>query len=303
MPAPPSIDALFQLPPAEFTAARNALAAQLKKAGRGDEAARVKALSRPPVSAWTVNQLFWRHRKAWERLMQSGQAFREAQAAQLAGKRADLRRPLEARREALAELSRLAATLLTDTGSPSTPATMRRITTTLEALSTFANIPNAPEGGRLTDDVDPPGFETLAALIPSIGGEKNEGGPGAILPFQPKAKPAHAAKKKDPEAEAREREEARKAREAETKAARQRAERALREAQDAAAAAEAELKKAAARLKAAEQVKAALDEKMEHAAAELTDARQTARRITSEAQDAAQAVTDAERALEKLKQE
>src|SRR2546421_711013 len=99
------IGALFQLPLAEFTAARNALVASLKKARRGAEAGRVKALAKPPVSAWAVNQLYWRHRKEFDRLIAAGQSFRQAQTSQLAGKSADIRAPLEARREVLSELS------------------------------------------------------------------------------------------------------------------------------------------------------------------------------------------------------
>src|SRR5436190_15331203 len=107
-----TVETLFQLPLDQCTAAKNALAAQLKKSGHRDAAARVKGLSKPPVSAWAVNQLFWNHRKPYDRLMDSGQRFREAQAAQLGGKRADIRQPLEARREALAQLTRLAAEIL-----------------------------------------------------------------------------------------------------------------------------------------------------------------------------------------------
>jgi hypothetical protein len=294
------IEHLFQLPLGEFTAARNALASKLKKGGHADESARVKALMKPSISAWTVNQLFWRHRKVYDRLMQSGEQFREAQAAQLSGKSADLRRPLEARREALAELTRLAADLLKDASHATSPDTMRRITTTLEALSTLANIPNAPQGGQLTDDVDPPGFESLAALVPSVGGSKLHEGAGALLPFQRKTPPKEShARGKD--VDDKERERARKAEEAEARAARQRAEKALRDAQRAAEQAQTAMKRAAARLKDAERAKAALDAEFEKATTELTEARQAARRITSEAEDAAQAVADAERALEKLK--
>ena len=39
------VDDLFVLPLADFTAARNALASMLKKAGRADEAERVKAIA------------------------------------------------------------------------------------------------------------------------------------------------------------------------------------------------------------------------------------------------------------------
>ena len=43
------IDALFRLPLTEFTAARNALATQITKAGRAAEAKRVKSLPKPPA--------------------------------------------------------------------------------------------------------------------------------------------------------------------------------------------------------------------------------------------------------------
>src|SRR5438132_10526856 len=95
------IDALFGLSLAEFTGARNALAARLKQGDRRDEAERVKALAKPSVSAWAVNQLYWKHRKAFDRLITSGESFRQAQALQLAGKLSNMRRSLDARREAL----------------------------------------------------------------------------------------------------------------------------------------------------------------------------------------------------------
>ena len=190
----PDTDPLFRLPLAEFTSARNALAAQLKKSGKRDEAERVKALAKPSIPAWAVNQLYWRHRKAFDRLMASGEQFRKAQAAQLAGKSADLRRPLESRREALGELSRLAAETLAASDHQPTPDMMRRITTTLEALSTYGDTPNGPTPGRLLDDVEPPGFETLAALVPAIGGDAQlPGNRHAVLPFH-KAQPAKASK-------------------------------------------------------------------------------------------------------------
>jgi len=160
------IDDLFQLPLAEFTAARNALAARLKKSGQIDEASRVKAMSKPPVSAWTVNQLYWQHREAFDTLMRAGEQVVKTHASQLAGKAADTRAPLAARREALATLSRLAETLLRDSGHNPAPDTIRRIATTLEALSSHASMPNPPHLGRLSEDLDPPGFESFAGLVP-----------------------------------------------------------------------------------------------------------------------------------------
>jgi len=160
------IDALFLLSLSEFTGARNALAARLKKAGQGSEAERVKALGKPPVSAWAVNQLYWKHREAFDRLDQAGARFRQAQAEQLAGRNPDVHAPRESRRQALADLTRLAATVLRDGGHNPAPDTLRRITATLEAISAYAAMPDGPRAGRLTHDIDPPGFDALASLMP-----------------------------------------------------------------------------------------------------------------------------------------
>src|SRR5215212_8793341 len=80
------VDALFQLPLTEFTAARNALAGRMKKSGHSGDADAIKALPKPSVAAWVVNQLYWKHRSAFDRLIDTGERFRRAQAAHLAGK-------------------------------------------------------------------------------------------------------------------------------------------------------------------------------------------------------------------------
>lgn len=98
------IDALFALPLAEFTAARNSLAARLKKEGRTAEAERVKAMPKPPATAWAVNQLFWRQPNEVERLLTIGETVRQAQS----GKAADLRGLLEKQKRELETRSRSA---------------------------------------------------------------------------------------------------------------------------------------------------------------------------------------------------
>lgn len=298
------IDALFQLPLAEFAAARNALAARLKKAGQNDEADRIKALPKPSVPAWTVNQLYFRKRDAFDRLIATGERFRQAQASHLAGTPADIRGPLEARRSALSDLATLAAATLKPSGNNPTPGTMRRITTTLEALSTYGALPDAPRGGRLTDDVEPPGFETLAALVPRIGKSAAGTGPSRIIQFQQKARPARAAKQKTTREEDARREAAeRKEQIAAAKARVQEAERALREARKEAQQAEEALKKAAARAKETEQAKTDAEKRLEKATAEFDDTRQQARRVAADAEEAAQAVEDAERAIDEAERE
>jgi DNA repair exonuclease SbcCD ATPase subunit len=304
------VDALFQLPLPEFTAARNALASRLRKSGRAGDAETVKGLQKPPVSAWTVNQLFWKHRAAFEKLLEAGQKFRTAQAAQLNGRGTDIRGPLEARREALADLSRRAAEVLRNASHSPSPDVMRRVTTTLEALATYGGLPDAPRPGRLSDDVDPPGFETLAALVPRVG-DGGTTGPSRVLPFQqapPKKKTRGS--KADPKEQEREREAERKAQLAAAKAAVQQGEHALRDARKHAEQAEAQLKKAAARAKESERdlreiekEKTAIDKRYEKASADAESSRQEARAVAERAEAAAESVEDAERELEKARRE
>src|SRR5258706_3565703 len=93
------VDALFRLPLTEFISARKTLAARLKKEGHGDQASLVKALVKPSISAWAVNQLYWMHREVFDHLIATGQNFGRAQSSRLAGKVADMREALDARRE------------------------------------------------------------------------------------------------------------------------------------------------------------------------------------------------------------
>src|SRR6266404_9399523 len=178
------VDALFRLPLAEFIAARKTLAARLKQDGRGNEADRVKALVKPSISAWAVNQLYWKHREAFDRLIESGARFHKAQSSRLAGKLADMRTALDARREALTQLSDIATSLLRDAGHNPTPDTIHRITTTLEAMSAYASRSDAPRRGRLTHDIDPPGFDSFASSIPGAGMTKPTGEPARLAPSQ-----------------------------------------------------------------------------------------------------------------------
>ena len=293
-------DELFQLPLSEFTAARNSLAADLKARGHTDEAVRVKGLTRPPVSAWAVNQLFWKHRKPFDELLAAGERLNKAQASQLRGRGGDLHEPMEARRSAVANLSKHAATLLEQAGHSPTPDLMRRITTTLEALATYGGHAGAPPAGRLTGDVNAPGFEAVAALVAGKDGASRQ--PPKVLPFAARAtKPPR--EKLDPAERKRRDEQERRARAAAASEKLRTAERDLAQARQKAAQAEASLKKAAARAKDAKRKQDALAASLEKATAVAERARQDAHRVASEAEDAAQAVTDAERAVEQARAE
>jgi hypothetical protein len=295
------VDALYKLPLADFTASRNALAGRLKKAGRGDEADRVKALGKPSNAAWAVNQLYWRHRDQFDRLIATGDRLRKAQASKLAGHAGDVRGALDELRETLSSLTRTAAELLRESGSNMTPDLMRRVTSTLEALASIGIVPGGPQPGRLADEVDPPGFETLAALVPSSERAERGDAPTRVLTFRQEP-PRPTKAKASSEEEEKRRAEERKAQIAAAKAAAQEAERTLKDARATAQQAQADLKKAAARAKDTEQEMIEAEQRMEKAAKEAHSARQLARRLAVEAESAAQAVEDAERALERAQE-
>jgi len=294
------IDRLFQLPLAEFTRARNALTAKLKKDGASEKAAQVKGLTKPSISAWVANQLYWRDRKAFGRLLAAGDQFRTAQGAQFGGKSADIRALTVARREALTELAQHASTLLHDAGYGRSRETMRRITMTLEALATYGESPGAPKPGRLTVDVDPPGFEVLAGLLPRTDHRPTRGSISTrVIPFsQPKPAPKDRETKKDARREVVQR----RAREAELRRALHDAERALKDAKREASKVSEKMKSVDGRAKQMEKRRAALEAQFEKAKADAETARREARRLGSRAKEAAQAVDAAERAMHRARE-
>lgn len=264
------IDALFRLSLAEFTAARNALAKQLNSGGRTLDAERVKALVKPPATAWAVNQLYWQDPKAIERLLTLGGRVRKAQTGQL--RNADLRALLDEKKQMTAALLGNASAILEEAGHAASPDALRRVSATLESLAAWGGVDGAPKAGRLTADLDPPGFDMLAALM---GGQPVEA--AKLLPFRG-PKPAE-----DPaEARARRRE------------AVQTAEKALRQARRDAERAESALAKADARAAAVEQQKQEIE-------ARYAEAKEEARLAASDAKTATRAVADAERSLAKAK--
>jgi len=295
------IDALFQLTPPEFVTARNALATQLKKAGQNDVARRVKALPKPSISAWTVNQLYWKHRAAFEKLLANGERFRQAQVSRLAGKGTDIHKLLNERREELSAMSRLAAQILQRSSGAAPSGVMRRITATLEALSAYGTLAGAPSAGRLVEDVDPPGFDALAALVPRVGDDSRAVSPSKVLTFQKEAKiPKGKSKSVDNEKvrEQKKKEQLKAARDAKQEAARE-----LVSAKRAGVQAQHALKKAALHAKETEETMVETEARLQKVAEIAHEARQKARRAAVEAESAAQAVDEAERGLERTTRE
>jgi hypothetical protein len=180
-----SIDELYKGPIESFVAARTALARTLK----GDEARQVKALQKPRVGAWAVNQLYWHARPLYDRVAKSGEKLRAAQIAALSGRRADLRAATEAHHraigDAVTEASRLAAAAGQHPGA-------EELIRTFEALSLARELAERP--GRLTRPLQPAGFEALAGI--TLKGRPQEAAttaPPAPIPPAPQKRKDDAA--------------------------------------------------------------------------------------------------------------
>ena len=151
------INALYALPLAEFTAARNALAKSLK----GSDSVSVKRLEKPGIVPWAVNQLYWRARPTYDHLMVCGQALRRIQLAALSGANEDSSTASSHHRQALTTAFAVAIDLAQTHGVRPLGEPLTRM---LEALSLAATPPTSP--GRLTELLQPAGLEALAGLTP-----------------------------------------------------------------------------------------------------------------------------------------
>ena len=293
------VDALFKLPLAEFTGARNALAAQLKKAHGANDANIVKSLAKPSISAWAVNQLYWQHRQAFDNLMAAGKRLHQLQTSGLAGKVGAVRASLDARREALTHLSDLAAASLRDAGHNPSVETIRRVSTTLEALSSYASVEDGPTPGRLTQDVDPPGFETLASLISS--GRTTKAGP-EITRNSPSQK-SKATKTRSDVQERRQLEEKRQTKIAAAKLSLQTARKSLAEARAQLQRLESAQKKTSAEAQEAQKRKHEAEERLKHSRLVAEEAVKRASSIAEDARDAAKSVEEANREVARVSKE
>jgi len=285
------IDALFKLPLAEFTSARNTLAARLKKEGRHNDADRVKLLAKPSISAWTVNQLYWDHRETLNQLMASGRRLRPAQKLRLAGKVAGMRDSLDARREVLVHLSDLATELLREAGNNPSLDTLRRVTTTLEAMSAYALLSDGPTPGRLTHDLDPPSFDSLASLMSGVATTEEIDEP--ITPVR----------KSTTSANVRRLEEARRAKIADAKITLQDAKKSLSDARARVQSLESTQKEANAAVKEAEKYRREAEKILEKATAASDDAARRAKSVATEVEEATKTVEVAKRAIEEATKE
>ena len=176
---PDEATVLFRERPESFVAARDALAAELRAEGRPDEAAAVRALRRPTVVVWALNQLSQADRPGVGDLLSAGAELRAAQQATLSssGSGAErLRIATGARRAAVSRLVEKAGTLLDAAGRG---VRSDEIASALEAASVDGATAERLEAGtleRVPESVS--GFGEMFGLT-AIPGGSDEGEAGS----------------------------------------------------------------------------------------------------------------------------
>jgi hypothetical protein len=161
------LDELFGVPLDEFTARRNELATRLKTAGQAEAADQVRGLRKPSVPVWAVNQVARRDPDGMGRVLEAGRRLRRAQEAALGGADADAVRSATAdERAAVRELTRAAERLLEHEGRKPTRPVVDRIGATLRAAAVDPDAADLLAHGRLTGELESPGFTAVASLAP-----------------------------------------------------------------------------------------------------------------------------------------
>ncbi len=162
------IDELYGLPLERFTAERDSLVKELRAAGSTEDAATVKALRKPIVSAWALNALAREDPNGVRELLELGGRLREAHHRAVSGGDGELLRvATEQRRALVSGLTRKAGAILTRQGST---ADADQIASTLEAASVDPEAGELLRSGRMIKPLRPP------AVMPDAGLRIVEGG-------------------------------------------------------------------------------------------------------------------------------
>ncbi|MFG2874471.1 hypothetical protein ACGFYU_05560 [Streptomyces sp. NPDC048337] len=181
------IDALYELPPARFTAARDEAAARAKKAGDPAAGKRIAGLRRPTLAAWTSNTLVRAKPEEVEQFRQLGQALRAAHRS-LDGEQ--LRDLSHQQHVVIGALAREAQRLADEAGTPVSDTVLREVGQILYAALADPDAAEAWASGRL-------------AKAPALVTEFPDLDPDAAPPApRPVARPAPAVRRPDRRVEA-----------------------------------------------------------------------------------------------------
>jgi hypothetical protein len=156
---------LFRVSPEQFTAARNLLVAELRRAGEAAVASSVAKLARPTPAVWAINQVAYQDGAAVERLLDAADRLKHAQLGRAP---ADVPAAARVYREAVAAVVDQSLAQLKDAGRPATAATRTRVTGTLMAAATDPELRESLRAGRLTREHAITGFDVFASARPTL---------------------------------------------------------------------------------------------------------------------------------------
>jgi len=173
------IDDLYKGPLDSFVGSRAALV----KTVSGKDATRIKALKKPTLVPWAVNQVYWHSRRIYDHLINAGKALRAAQLAALKGRAGDVREATDRHRQALADAVAEALARAEEAGKHPSGDELAK---TFSAISLAREQPDAP--GRLTRPLEPAGFEALEGAAIKRGAAHRP----TLVSTPPAARPTHA---------------------------------------------------------------------------------------------------------------
>lgn len=187
---------LYGLPLDEFTPARDALAKELRMAGDREAADAVKALRKPTVSAWAVNQAVRRRPQDAKALVKAGDELRKTQRGAVGGRDpAALREATRNHRRLVDDLTEAAREALEERGGAGA-GLVTRIAQTLRAASIDKEASKALLAATLAEDVEQVGFGPLLSAVPSAPRKAGQRVPKPKPKPPPKPKPDPSARKR-----------------------------------------------------------------------------------------------------------
>ncbi|MFE5672092.1 hypothetical protein ACFQ58_10860 [Agromyces sp. NPDC056523] len=213
-------DALYALVPEEFTAARNARAADAKPAD-AELAKRIAALKRPSPSAWILNRLAREHDERLGDLTGLGGELADAQAS---GDGRAMTALVAERREIVGDLLRAAIELADAADRSPSRAMLDEVERTLVAATVSEEAGVVVRTGRLV--------RALQAVGSDVDLDGAVAGEASAAPPRPRSKRTDTPAKGEPEAEKKIEKQAEADGVAERRAVRDRAEAALRSARE-----------------------------------------------------------------------
>lgn len=197
------IDRLYALPLEEFVAERDALAKRLRKEDR-EAADAVKALKKPSVAAWAINQVRRDRPDDIRRFLDVTEELHRVYAGLgSAGSRERLAEAAQMQRELIGSLVRCARELLEAGGHASADSTLEKVADTLRAAASDPELREAVAEGRVVREASAAGFGPLETLPPP---PKTKRKPAAKPKPKKKTGPTAAEKKREKERKAAEKE-------------------------------------------------------------------------------------------------